>query len=64
MSETTFSPGDIVTLKSGGEKMTVDAISEMTGLVQCSWFDSRRKFQRQQFQPTSLEKAKAGPTYA
>ncbi len=64
MPDTTFKPGDVVILKSGGEKMTVDAISEFTGLVQCSWFDSKKKFQRQQFQPTSLEKTKAGPTYA
>lgn len=35
MSET-FSPGDIVVLKSGGPKMTVNSVNEYG--VHCQWF--------------------------
>lgn len=32
------SVGDVVTLKSGGPRMTVDFLSRTTGLASCTWF--------------------------
>lgn len=38
---TSFVEGDVVQLKSGGPKMTVDAVRGQTGRLQatCSWFN-------------------------
>ena len=38
---TSFMEGDVVQLKSGGPKMTVDALRDQTGQLQamCSWFN-------------------------
>lgn len=55
--ENAFKDGDIVTLKSGGPKMTVEVASAAwTGLVYCSWFDDKRKLSKEQFQPEALVK--------
>jgi uncharacterized protein YodC (DUF2158 family) len=36
-----FKPGDVVKLKSGGPKMTIDGIDDYTGgrFAKCPWFD-------------------------
>lgn len=53
-----FKEGDIVTLKSGGPKMTVEvAETAWTGHVYCSWFDDKRKLSKEQFAPEALVKA-------
>ena len=58
--ENTFKEGDVVQLKSGGFKMTVEVASTAwTGHVYCSWFDDKRKLQREQFQPGALVKVAA-----
>jgi uncharacterized protein YodC (DUF2158 family) len=38
---TSLREGDVVQLKSGGPKMTVDAVRDQTGQLQamCSWFN-------------------------
>ena len=59
-----FKPGDVVRLKSGGPRMTVDHIGPQhmaseTNAAQCSWFqDEKGKQVRKQewFALTSLEK--------
>jgi uncharacterized protein YodC (DUF2158 family) len=55
MSE--FKPGDVVVLKSGGPKMTVDQ-TEVSGsgrtVVWCDWFEGNRKVTAT-FPSTSLE---------
>lgn len=55
-----FSAGDVVQLKSGGPKMTVDKTGNagMTGepAVWCVWFEGNKKM-TSTFAPTSLKKA-------
>ena len=36
-----FSAGDVVQMKSGGPKMTVEEI-EVSGDVVCTWFDDKK----------------------
>ena len=48
-----FQPGDVVKLKSGGEKMTVESISD--DLVDCVWFIDK-KIERMSFEPAALKK--------
>lgn len=48
-----FQAGDVVKLKSGGEKMTVESISD--GLVYCAWFVDK-KLQRDSFEAAALKK--------
>lgn len=55
-----FKPGDVVKLKSGGERMTVEEIGEY---VSCVWFNAK-KIERDSFDPVVLEKAPDGPTIA
>ena len=58
MSE--FQPGDVVVLKSGGPKMTVDQTGDDSlgrAAVWCDWFEGNKKIS-DTFPPTSLEKAK------
>lgn len=58
MSE--FKPGDVVLLKSGGPKMTVDQLGNDTfgyAKVWCDWIDGNKKFS-DTFPPTSLEHSK------
>jgi uncharacterized protein YodC (DUF2158 family) len=53
-----FKKGDIVRLKSGGPKMTVeDVVEDMGGdlSVYCTWFDEQRQHQKGGFAPGSLE---------
>jgi uncharacterized protein YodC (DUF2158 family) len=57
-----FKPGDVVRLKSGGPKMTVDQIdaSSSRKTVWCDWFEGSKKFS-DTFPPTSLEIPKGNP---
>ena len=52
-----FEPGDVVKLKSGGEKMTVESVSE--GLVDCVWMVDK-KLERGSFEPAVLKKYEPG----
>ncbi|WP_199027697.1 DUF2158 domain-containing protein [Ralstonia sp. ASV6] len=61
-----FQPGDVVQLKSGGPRMTVEKVGNdaMTGVeaVWCTWFEkvgSRQTVQRDTFPPATLDKAGA-----
>jgi uncharacterized protein YodC (DUF2158 family) len=51
-----FKPGDVVTLKSGGPKMTVAWCEDQNGTPQayCEWFEGSKKM-GSTFAPTSLE---------
>ena len=52
--------GDVVTLKSGGPKMTIESIDVSAGgshkMAYCVWFDEKKIRQESAFQLTSLEK--------
>lgn len=57
-----FHPGNIVKLKSGGPKMTVEGYEQLVALdtavetdnVQCSWFEGNTRF-KEFFQENALE---------
>lgn len=54
-----FNIGDVVSLKSGGPRMTVDYIeTEDDGTVKvwCVWFDDKREHKSQVFSAETLEK--------
>lgn len=53
-----FQPGDVVQLKSGGPKMTVDRVAEFNGVlnVWCEWFEGTNQ-KVGHFPVTSLELA-------
>jgi uncharacterized protein YodC (DUF2158 family) len=55
-----FKPGDVVMLKSGGPKMTVEYSGTDTynrAAVWCDWFEGNKKVSNT-FPPTSLEVTK------
>lgn len=58
-----FEVGDVVQLKSGGSRMTVESLDKGEGydLVNCVWFE-KDKLQRASFVPASL--VKAGSAFA
>lgn len=68
-----FSPGDLVRLKSGGPLMTVEQVGKLShteeDAVWCVWFEkvgSKQTVQRDTFAPALLEKSQkpgAGPFY-
>lgn len=49
-----FKVGDVVSLKSGGAKMTVEAVSP--DLISCAWNDGKRAY-REQYAPETLADA-------
>ena len=51
-----FAPGDVVTLKSGGAPMTVDAVNPEQGVL-CAWCDHAGQFRVMFFNPLSLRPA-------
>lgn len=53
-----FEVGDIVKLKSGGEKMTIEEIDD-DGYVSCVWFEGSQP-QRATFVAATLQKFKPG----
>lgn len=56
-----FQLGDVVQLKSGGPRMTVESVSDGEGydLVDCVWFE-KHTAHRQSFNPALLVKAGSG----
>ncbi len=50
-----FKDGDVVQLKSGGPKMTVDSWDEELGVYHCSWF-AGDELKNAAFESTSLQK--------
>lgn len=52
-----FQVGDVVQLKSGGPRMTVEAVDE--GLVDCVWFE-KQKAHRNAFNAALLVKSGSG----
>ncbi|MBY3160545.1 DUF2158 domain-containing protein [Rhizobium laguerreae] len=59
MSATTFEVGDVVALKSGGEKMTVERVDGIYGLIDTVWFDHKKQLQRRAFALNALVAVKA-----
>jgi uncharacterized protein YodC (DUF2158 family) len=59
MNATTFEVGDIVALKSGGEKMTVERVDGIYGLIDTVWFDHKKQLQRSAFATNALIAVKA-----
>ena len=51
-----FNIGDVVVLKSGGPKMTVEHVDRVPQIILCSWFDGKEKKQ-DSFSPDALERA-------
>ena len=49
----TFTPGDVVRLKSGGPKMTV--LESDGEQVQCKWFDRNGKLHTENFSAALLD---------
>lgn len=57
-----FKPGDLVRLKSGGPRMTIEQVGEqaMTEGVWCVWFEqvgNKQVVKRETFSPVVLEPA-------
>jgi uncharacterized protein YodC (DUF2158 family) len=57
MAASTFKTGDVVQLKSGGHKMTVQAPSTIPDHVFCEWLDSDGNPHGQPFHRDMLVKA-------
>jgi len=55
-----FQPGDIVVLKSGSPKMTIESLPEVGRVikVRCSWFDGSKKT-TDIFAPEALQKVES-----
>jgi uncharacterized protein YodC (DUF2158 family) len=54
-----FKPGDVVMLKSGGPKMTVESVGDSFGggvRVWVNWFEGSKKMS-DSFEPNSLKQA-------
>jgi len=47
--------GNVVRLKTGGCKMTVEKVGEDTSIVKCVWFDMNNKLKRDSFHENMLE---------
>ena len=56
-----FSPGDVVQMKSGGPVMTV--VSTDGDQVECHWFDEKNKPQSSSFPAVILEKYEPGEMF-
>lgn len=52
-----FKPGDVVQVKSGGPKMTVDVVIK-DGEVTCVWFDDQGNLLRDYFRTITLQNCK------
>lgn len=57
MSEVSFKSGDVVTLRSGGPKMTVRWVEEELGTLAacCTWFDAKGETKEKTFLPAQLK---------
>jgi len=49
-------PGDVVEVKSGGEKMTVDKVLPEHGTAYCVWLDKEGHRQERTFSISTLKK--------
>ncbi|MDX1483229.1 MAG: DUF2158 domain-containing protein [Alphaproteobacteria bacterium] len=51
--------GEVVVLRSGGPRMTVEEVAYDNGdiLITCSWFDENNRRQREQFLSKMLDRA-------
>lgn len=60
-----FQPGDVVTLKSGGPKMTVEQMGDEYGKakVWCVWFDGQKQMSSK-FEPNTLKVVTQGESAA
>ncbi len=63
MPEEKFKVGDVVILKSGGPKMTVEDVEGRDTIV-CQWFGDSKKLEYGSFPADSLERAESGPRLA
>ncbi len=63
MPEEKFKVGDVVILKSGGPKMTVEDV-EAGDTIVCQWFVDGKKLEYGSFPADSLERAESGPRLA
>lgn len=54
-----FESGEVVRLKSGGPRMTVDVAITDGQSVNCSWFDTDYKLQHSSFSVGAIEKVEA-----
>ncbi len=62
MAEEQFKSGDVVQLRSGGPKMTVNDI--VSGRVECMWFSEGNKLENGRFNKEALKlvtKSNSGP---
>jgi len=64
MSESGFKIGDVVRLKSGGPKMTVEEVDDSADTVHCKWFVGGEKLKYGSFPVDSVERAETGPSLA
>lgn len=51
-----ISAGDVVILKTGGPKMTVEKIDNTTARLGCVWFSIKETIRRDVFPPEALQK--------
>jgi uncharacterized protein YodC (DUF2158 family) len=51
-----ISAGDVVILKTGGPKMTIERIDDKTARVSCVWFSTKETIRRDTFPPEALDK--------
>lgn len=51
---TTFNPGDVVQLRSGGPQMTVTGLDD-DSRYDCTWFDSKGEQKWGTFKPETLD---------
>jgi uncharacterized protein YodC (DUF2158 family) len=61
-----FQKGDVVTLKSGGPRMTVADVGDWTPQgpedgVKCAWFDDKHKHMENVFDAATIQKYVAIP---
>lgn len=54
-----FAEGDVVTLNSGGPKMTVTGLAGVDS-IQCQWFNDDQELKAGSFRPAWLRKAEGG----
>ena len=57
-----FNVGDVVCLRSGGPRMTVESVGDFSDTggpekgVMCTWFDNHQHMKRQHYDARMLEK--------
>lgn len=49
-----FKEGDVVRLKSGSPKMTIEIVDLKSGIVRCTWFINETETNSGDFYPESL----------